>query len=158
MTFTDISEFKKNGFNGFKTIGELIKDGTFIPEKPGVYFILNMNSKPSEFLSIGSGGYFKGKNPNVSTDRLQENWVEQTPVVYIGKATSLKKRLKQYFSFGQNKNVGHYGGRYIWQLKHASDLVVCWKATDSDPREIEKELIQRFNSQFGTLPFANLVG
>ena len=77
--------------------------------------------------------------------------------MYIGKATSLKKRLGQYLRFGQTKNVGHYGGRYIWQLKNHSDLIVCWKTTPQyDPREIEKGLILDFKREFGERPFANL--
>ena len=51
------------------------------------------------FLPVGTGGLFKGEDPNVSIAELQNNWVEGTPVVYIGKATSIKKRLSQYSAF-----------------------------------------------------------
>ena len=43
-----------------------------------------------EFLSRGTGGFFKGKDPNVSITELETNWVENTCVVYIGKAGKLK--------------------------------------------------------------------
>src|SRR5688572_22958978 len=127
MTFNNIDELLQHGYLGFKTIGELQSDRTLIPDIRGTYLILKLQNHSAGFLQIGTGGYFKGKNPNVPILILQESWIEETIVVYIGKATSLKKRLRQYFSFGQGKSIGHYGGRYIWQLKYSSDLIVCWK-------------------------------
>lgn len=156
MTFNDIDEFKNAGFTGFKKIGDLFIDCSMLPNCNGVYLVLNVENRPGEFLTIGSGGYFKGKNPNVSLEELQNNWVDNTKVVYIGKATSLKSRLRQYFSFGQGRNIGHYGGRLIWQLKYSNNLVVCWKSLSTDPREFEAELIRKFVTIFGCRPFANL--
>ncbi len=61
--------------------------------------------------------------------------------------------------FGQTKNVGHWGGRYIWQIKKHSDLIFCWKPTPKDdPREIEKQLLSQYIKNFGGRPFANLTG
>lgn len=156
MTFNDIEEIKKNGFTGFKKMSDLFLDSSMLPDNKGVYLIFNADNKPVEFLTVGSGGYFKGKNPNISLVELKANWVDNTKVVYIGKATSLKLRLRQYFSFGQGKNIGHYGGRLIWQLKYSKDLLVCWKVLSTDPREYEVELIQQFVSIYGCRPFANL--
>lgn len=156
MTFNDIEEFKKAGFSDFKKMAELFNDSSMIPDTNGVYLVLNADNKPGEFLPIGTGGYFKGKNPNLSLAELNANWVNNTKVVYIGKATSLKSRLRQYFRFGQGKNVGHYGGRLIWQLIYSKELIVCWKSMNSDPREYEAELIRQFVSVYGCRPFANL--
>jgi GIY-YIG catalytic domain len=156
MTFNDIEEIKKAGFIGFKKMSELFLDSSMLPDNGGVYLVLNMNNKPGEFLTVGSGGHFKDKDPNISLADLKSNWVENTKVVYIGKATSLKSRLRQYFRFGQGKNVGHYGGRLIWQIKYSKDLVVCWKSLKTDPREFEADLIQQFVAIYGCRPFANL--
>jgi hypothetical protein len=156
MNFDDIDHIKKEGFSGFVKISDLFFDSSMLPDDKGVYFVLNVENRPGEFLTIGSGGYFKGKNPNVSLAELRSNWVEDTKVVYIGKATSLKSRLRQYFRFGQGKNVGHYGGRLIWQLKYSKDLVVCWKSLSMDPREVEAQLIKLFISKYACRPFANL--
>jgi len=162
MNFKEIEEIKKEGFAGFKPMKELFKDNSTIPKIRGVYMVLNI-SKEKEFLTVGTGGYFKGKNPNVSIQELEYNWVEDTIVVYIGKAggegssATLRSRLGQYFRFGQGKNVGHYGGRLIWQLKNSIDLVVCWKELPKeDPRTVESELFRDFINQFSKLPFANL--
>jgi hypothetical protein len=156
MTFNDIDEIKKAGFIGFKKMSELFLDSSMLPDNNGVYLVLNIDNKPGEFLTIGSGGHFKGKDPNISLADLKSNWVDNTKVVYIGKATSLRSRLRQYFSFGQAKNIGHYGGRLIWQIKNSKDLVVCWKSLTTDPREFEADLIQQFVKTFGCRPFANL--
>ena len=161
MNFT-IEEIKKEGFKGFKTMRELLNNASVIPKMRGVYMVLNL-SKEKEFLSVGTGGYFKGKNPNVSIQELENNWIEDAIVVYIGKAggdgssATLQKRLGQYLRFGQRKDVGHYGGRFIWQLKNSSDLVVCWKELPTEnPRAVEADLIQQFILQYFKRPFANL--
>jgi hypothetical protein len=162
MNFTELEEIKKEGFEGFKTMKELFKDNSTIPQMKGVYMILNL-SKEKEFLINGTGGFFKRKNPNVSIPELESNWVANAIVVYIGKAggegnsATLQSRLGQYFRFGQGKNVGHYGGRLIWQLKNSESLIVCWKELPTEePRMVEAGLIRQFVTQFSKRPFANL--
>lgn len=162
MDFKDIEQIRNAGFKGFKTIRELFANPSSIPKIKGVYLILNP-SKKQDFLHVGTGGHFKERNPNVPISELTSNWVEDTIVVYIGKAGSdgsnatLQSRLRQYLRFGQGSKVGHWGGRYIWQLKNAGDLVVCWKSLPSeDPRQHESSLIQEFVRQYSKRPFANL--
>ena len=64
--------------------------------------------------------------------------------------------LNPNMRFGQGKDVGHKGGRYIWQIPNSENLVVCWKPTQEDSRTVEAELIQQFVAEFGKRPFANL--
>jgi hypothetical protein len=164
MNFNSIEELKKAGFSGFKTMGELFRDNSLIPSIMGVYLVLNPDySKTPDFLQVGSGGHFKGKNPNVSLGELKANWVDNALVVYIGKAggltsnATLQSRLKQYLRFGQGTNVGHWGGRLIWQLKNSKELLVCWKSlSNEEPRTYEANLIQEFVTKFSQRPFANL--
>lgn len=163
MNFKNVDDLKKAGFVGFKTMSELFIDSSQLPEIKGIYLVLNLDKKPPSFMQIGTGGFFKGKNPNVVIDKLKSNWVNDTIVVYIGKAGSeagnatLKLRLKQYFGFGQGKNIGHWGGRLIWQLASSKDLIVCWKPLPVDnPREIEAKFIKDFVLEYGQRPFANL--
>lgn len=156
MTFNDIEEIKKAGFVGFIKMGELFLDSSILPNCNGVYLVLNHENRKGEFLTTGSGGHFKGKDPNVSLSVLKANWVENTKVVYIGKATSLRSRLRQYFNFGQGRNIGHYGGRFIWQIKYSNELIICWKAITTDPRKFEANLIKEFVAVYGSRPFANL--
>ena len=127
------------------------------PSSKGVYVILRNSKNKPEFLETGTGGFYKNENPNVSIAELKDNWVENSPIMYIGKATALKSRLGQYMKFGQGKKVGHRGGRYIWQLKDSKQLIGCWKPTIDDPREVEKKMIEHFKSEHGNMrPFANL--
>lgn len=113
------------------------------------------------------------EEPNRPVSELENNWVGDTCVVYIGKAggvdasgkkskSTLRKRINAYLDFGTGKSVGHWGGRLIWQIKDAKDLLFCWKAIpeqEGNPVEIEKEFIADFKRQYGgKRPFANLKG
>ena len=125
-----------DGFEGFVPIKDLWIDKSMIPKQMGVYMVLNMEPNV-EFINPGVGGFFKGKNPNVDIPQLKEKYVDST-VVYIGKAGSssskatLFSRLGQYLGFGQTKNIGHYGGRYIWQLRYSSKLILAFKKVSGD--------------------------
>lgn len=127
--------------------------------------ILYPSENMPNFKFPGSGGHFKRKNPNITVKILENNWIIDEPIIYIGKAGStsgsatLQSRLKQYLSFGQGKPVGHWGGRYIWQLDFPEDLIICWKQTpEDDPSIIESHLIQKFKNGYNQRPFANLRG
>ncbi len=165
LIFNDIEDLKKNGFKGFKTVKELWTDKSSIPKVKGIYLVINPTYEKVEFINPGVGGFFKGKDPNVSIAELKNNYVDNSQIVYIGKAGSptgkatLNSRLGQYLSFGKTKNAGHWGGRLIWQLQNHRELVFCWKPTPcDDPREIEKNLLNDYMIQFGVRPFANLTG
>ena len=152
-----IEELKKECYQGFKTIHELSEDAGCVMTDQGVYLVLRLADGEPEFINPGTCGHFKNREPNVPISKLEEKWVGDTNILYIGKAKSLRKRLSQYMRIGQGEKVGHWGGRYIWQLKDAQDLVVCWKKTTEDPRSVEREMIQNFKKEHqGRRPFANL--
>lgn len=165
MNFNDIGVLKKSGFKGFIKINELMKNGCAnIPRQQGIYFVLNRFGG-KELSDVNVGGHFKGRNPTISFPELNRNWVDNTVVLYIGKAggfssrATLYSRLKQYMRFGCGEPVGHWGGRLIWQLNNNRDLIICWmELPEDEPREIEKSLIQEFTINYGMRPFANLVG
>lgn len=163
MFFSDIEKIKEAGFTGFVDIENLI-DKKHEPSKhPGVYMVIKPDNETIEFINPGSGGFFKGKNPNVDISVLKQNYVNEAIVLYIGKAGSLTgkatlySRINQYLKFGQGKNIGHWGGRYIWQIKNPEKLIFCWKPIDTEPKEYERALINSFIKQYGKMPFANLV-
>jgi len=160
---------KNDGFEGFKTIQDLFSNPTSIPYERGIYLVLYLNNDSPEFLSKGVGGYFKGKDPNVTLHELKSNWVDNTFVIYIGQAggkragkwssRTLNERISTYMKFGKGYNIGHYGGRYIWQLKNYRDLVICWKPFPNktrDPKMVESQMIHEFKIIYGKRPFANL--
>lgn len=150
------------GFQGFKTVAELNRLGVdIIPDKMGTYLVLYKQNHPV-FLKNSIGGHFKGKDPSVPVSKLVNSWISNEEIIYIGQAggngskATLRKRLKQYLQFGSGKPVGHWGGRYIWQLKDSEKLVIAWKETAQDPYIIETEMINKFKSKHGERPFANL--
>jgi hypothetical protein len=163
IDFNNTGSIRDYGFVGFYRIQNLQGNANLIPKIRGIYFVISDHSIEPEFLSIGTGGHFKGRNPNVEIIRLRENWVQDTKVLYIGKAgggessATLQSRVRQYLGFGNGKPVGHWGGRFIWQIKNSDDLIFCWKPLpEEDPRAVEKILIQDFYSHYGKLPYANL--
>ena len=170
MTNWALTDIKSFGFKGFIKISDLRKDFSQIPNERGVYLILKPDHQ-IEFLSVGTGGHFKGKNPNVDISILNSKWIPNTLVVYIGQAggirngkwsnSTLRKRLKDYLDFGIGKPVGHYGGRLLWQIKESEKFLVCWKELPNkieDPCEVETNLIENFRCKYGGWPFANLKG
>lgn len=153
----EIENYRKDGFTGFVPVSKLRSAASLLPDSGGVYIVVRDSDSSPEFLANGTGGFFKGKNPNVGLEELESNYVAGSKVVYIGKATSLKKRVSQLLRFGAGSAVGHWGGRYLWQLADSDNLLIAWKTTPStDPRAEEIKMLEEFVSRHGKLPFANL--
>lgn len=162
--YESIDTLKEAGFIGFKSISELWENQSEIPNEKGIYLIINPENESKEFLVKGVGGFFKEKDPNVSLEELSRNWVDNSFVIYIGQAggngsaSTLRKRLRQYLNFGKGRPVGHYGGRFIWQIQHHSKLLIAWKVLkNDDPKIIERQLINDFMNNYSKMPFANLI-
>ncbi len=120
---------------GFVTVSSLRQTRCqAVPEQPGVYVVLRTSETEARWLQISPGGHFKGRDPSVPVSVLQQRLVKGTPVVYIGKADLLRRRLDQYMQFGAGVPIGHWGGRYIWQLADSDDLEVAW-LLDPNPRK-----------------------
>lgn len=153
----EIENYRKDGFTGFVPVSKLRSTASLLPDSGGVYIVVRDSDNSPEFLATGTGGFFKGKNPNVGLEELESNYVAGSKVVYIGKATSLKKRVGQLLRFGAGSAVGHWGGRYLWQLADSDNLLIAWKTTSAtDPRAEEIKMLEEFVSRHGKLPFANL--
>ena len=165
-SISSIEGLRDAGFVGFETI-EQFRAGSIasVPNSPGVYLVIRYDPIFPKFLDTGTGGHFKGNDPNVPVAKLREKWVNQAIIIYIGQSGSgshgtLSKRIRLLLQFGQGKPVGHKGGRIMWQLNDAEQLQVCWCAMDAgDPQALKDEWIEAFKVLYGgRLPFANLVG
>jgi hypothetical protein len=134
-----------------------------VPNVPGVYAVVRPTTTTPDFLLKSQAGHFKGRDPTVPVETLEKAWVPDANVLYVGKATSgkdgrrgLGKRLDEYRRYGAGAPIGHQGGRYIWQLADADQLLVAWWPTPAeDPGDVEARLIRDFREAYGKRPFAN---
>ena len=146
-------------FDGFKTIAELKNSCSEIPDVKGIYLVLRAAEKAPVIKSSSLGGYvhFPNDSPCYSVDELEDNYIDGSHILYIGKSTNIQKRIRTYMKFGKGEKARHGGGRAIWQLADADDLIVCWTATTDGPRKVEKEMIQRYKLNHSSKrPFANM--
>jgi hypothetical protein len=158
LTF-DRSGLAYAGFEGFMSFRKLLEIWIgIVPKTAGAYVVLRDLNYPPAFRDTNPGGHFKGQDPTVSVDVLSSNWIDGCHVIYIGKGDNLGRRLDQYARFGRGDPVGHWGGRYVWQLADSDDLIVAWRRCDAEQtaHQLETELLMAFRQRYGRLPFANL--
>jgi hypothetical protein len=161
MSF-DRRDLEACGFEGWRTWDQL-RATNFqpVPGRPAAYIVYRTSSAAPSFLGSSRGGRFKGKDPSVAIETLRASWVPGCSAIYIGKADVADRRLKQFARFGAGELVGHWGGRYIWQLADSGELLVAWHAISWGElaRDYEKRLLAHFaDLHGGTRPFANLTG
>lgn len=150
------------GFVGWRTWDELrINDFGGVPHASATYVVYRPSAGEPTFLTANPGGHFKDKDPTIAVDALKAKRVADAHVVYVGKADVTSRRLKQFARFGDGEPVGHWGGRYIWQMADSSEVLVAWHAIswEEPARNYEKRLLAHFGDLHeGTRPFANLTG
>lgn len=122
------SGLEAEGFLGFIPFAKLPTAG--VPVGAGVYVIYRDSDEPPRLLERSSGGHFKRKDPTVPMAVLASTWVTGARVLNIGKAAvgssgrrGLFKRLNEYRRFGAGEPIGHWGGRYIWQMSDSPALL-----------------------------------
>jgi hypothetical protein len=146
---------RSEGFEGFVRVVALPPGCSNVPATPGVYVVMRRSIEPPEFLDASVGGRFKQRDPTVASDVLQSKWVDGASSLYVGRTANLRDRLNLLARFGRGEPVGHWGGRYLWQLAEHDQLLVAWQET-ADQVAREAEIVNEFHAMFGSLPFANI--
>jgi hypothetical protein len=150
------AEWRERGFTGFHALWSLGRPQPHrVPETSGVYAVLRHATTPPEFLRSCGGGWWKGEDPSVPVARLEREWVDGTPTLYIGKAKTLRGRVGELLRFSDGLPVRHWGGRLMWQVGGCQGFLLGW-LEDPDFAGLEADLIDEFVEHFGRLPFANL--
>lgn len=141
------------GFEGFVRFAEL--PATAVPSTQGVYAMLRCTREPPGFLPRNPAGAIRG-DPSVSPEVLATAGMNGAEVVYFDKAAQLQRRLDVYRRQGLGSRARHWGGRFIWQLADASELLVAWLTTpDAAPERVGSYFIRRFTEATGQRPFTN---
>lgn len=136
------------GFEGFKLF--LSVKPADLPDTPGLYVILRPSLDQAVILPTSR----KRLKP-YAVDDLLGRVVAGTPVVYIG-STIAKTGLRGRVSAFRRQAMNHSGGRSIWQLRDADDLVCAWVETpDHEADRVEDEYHDAFVKEYAKLPFAN---
>jgi hypothetical protein len=157
VAFT-VDGLRRAGFSGFVPVRPTYFDRcATVAVGPAVYVVIRTATSGPLILKESPAGRFKGKDPTIAPALLRAKWVAKAPVLYIGKADELRRRLRQLLDFAYGKPVGHWGGRYLWQVAGSDDWLIAWRS-EANPRATEAALLQAFVAEFGSLPYANLVG
>lgn len=153
----DIHDLRRHGFGGFVPLARLGRpEPQELPVVSGVYVVLREREGAPRFLERSGGGWWKRQDPTVPVERLQREWVEGTPTLYIGKAMSLRERIGELLRFSDgDAKARHWGGRLLWQIEAPRELVLGWRE-EPDYAGVETNLLDEFIAEFGRLPFANL--
>jgi hypothetical protein len=125
------SSLEVSGFRGFISGSTLMgQPGHAIPREPGVYVVLRAPQEKPVFLDRSPAGHFKGKDPSVPVAWLEEQWVEGSEVIYIGRTKNLFRRIvREHLRFGQGAPIGAWGGRLIFQLAESADFGSFYRRT-----------------------------
>lgn len=129
-----------------------------IPDKPGIYFILAPKDMEIQFLPTARNSHAPFYGVNI----LQEKYAlcKDREILYIGKASGqkgLKQRLRQYMRYGWNEAVNHKGGRAIWQIEGAENLLLSYEiCQDADAKE--HALLAAYKRDNDSYPLANWRG
>lgn len=150
----DMSEFA-----GCGRVINLWKGGyDAIPSVEGVYVVMRDVKSAPVFLVSCPVPFHNGRSLAYSLSQLQARWLQVASIIYVGKSENLRSRIRAYCQFGEGKPRAHSGGRSIWQLADAKDLVIGWKTTTlCDPALEETRLLEQFKmTNGGRRPFANV--
>jgi len=129
-----------------------------IPDSAGIYRIVAPEGMQIRFLDTATNT----AAPLYLAEDLRNRYEKcrNRSILYIGKAggkRGLRQRLRQYMNYGWNQASNHKGGRAIWQMEHAGQLLVEYECCENCA-EREHQLLKLFREKNGAYPVANHKG
>ena len=110
---------------------------------------------------------WKKNNPKVAIDNISQpannqfilqllsHWKQKENILYIGKASNLKKRIGDFYSHKIGKSSPHAGGQWIKALKDIDQLFIYCAKTDY-PEVTEFKLLLKFAELLSGKPFEQI--
>lgn len=135
-----------------------------LPDLEGVYAIVRESMARPIFTEED---HSKPRATIRTAVEAAERWVPDVQLLYFGKgplrnSTSHKRdglaqRIYEFQQHGYAGGANHYGGKLIWQISSADQLLVAWKTLpDRTSDSVESGLILGFNETLGMQPYANV--
>ena len=79
-----------------------------------------------------------------------------TDILYVGKASNLRRRIRQVVRFGRGLDSSHRGAERLWHLQGIDDAELrMWRCSRTRLEPLKRELLARFRRDHGEWPFAN---
>lgn len=132
-----------------------------IPPAPGIYLVLwSLNEPPQFSKETRKATYTNPLDPK----KLQEKWIRicaysPTDIIYIGKADSLRRRVRALARFGIGRAKNHRGGEWIWQISRIiTASVMVQSCPISKQNSFENSLLEKFYKEHHEFPIGNRKG
>ena len=146
-------EAKQSAADAEWTIEELYRTKCRdVPSAAGVYWVRVPDGMTVRFIEPKDTSFYSKKDLENKYARCKEK-----DILYIGKATGrrgLSQRLRQYVKHGHGEGNNHCGGRAIWQIENADELVVTYEICE-DATARERKEIEAYKVRNGCFPLAN---
>ncbi|MCU1471013.1 MAG: hypothetical protein JWQ39_2162 [Glaciihabitans sp.] len=148
-TSWDRPGFEGVGFKGFVPLLGLDRD--LLPTRRGVYSVFRESASRPTFVDTN----VITRRKAYDVGRLNQKWIDGQSVVYIGMAEPKDGLYGRLGDFSRQSS-SHTGGRALWQLAGARELIVAWVETPEHVAEVvEKSYLRAFKEANGRYPFAN---
>jgi hypothetical protein len=127
---------------------------TDLPARPGSYLVLWPLGTPLEIRAEAGG----------EGEALRRRWQELTrhapsDILYLGKADSLRQRIRQLARYGRGHAVNHQGGRNLWWIAgiDRAELLVL-ECPEGCQTGFANTALERFHTEHDDYPLANRQG
>ena len=140
-------------------VRDLDAESREVPSTPGLYVVGRESMSLPTFVAVSPASWFKREDPTVPLARLEQEWVSGAQTLYIGSGLDLRSRvglLVEFSRAGRARSVFHRGGRLLWQLADAQELLIGWRMEPDGIGTTERDLVDEFKEVYGQFPFANL--